>query len=121
MQRATQFVRSPRSDPLTGVTCASWLALLAVLLLLAGCGLDANGSDRPKAEPTGTPASLMLDFESSPPLGQVLDEVANEGTSSIDVTVETAGESTIEVVEGPGGGRPRVSRRTPPPARAPPR
>ncbi len=78
---------------------------LALLLLLAGCGLeDANGSDQPKAEQTGTPASLMLDFESAPPLGQELDVVTNEGTSSVDLRVETSGDSPIEVVEGPGGG-----------------
>ncbi len=75
------------------------------LLLLAGCGLDdADGTDRPKSEPTGTPASLRLDFESAPPVGQQLDEVDNEGTSAVEMSVERSGEGQIEVVEGPGGG-----------------
>jgi hypothetical protein len=75
------------------------------LLLLAGCGLDdARRADQPKAEPTGTPASLRLDFESAPPVGQELDEVDNEGTSAVEIAVETSGDGRIEVVEGPGGG-----------------
>ena len=78
---------------------------LALLLLLAGCGLDdANGTDQPKADPTGTPASLRIDFESAPPVGQGLDDVDNEGTSSVGVAVATSGDGQIEVVEGPGGG-----------------
>ena len=77
---------------------------LALLLLLAGCGSDDSNGGRPKAEPTDTPPSLMLNFESAPPLGQDLDGVKNEGTSAIEVAVEASGDARIEVVEGPGGG-----------------
>jgi hypothetical protein len=78
---------------------------LVLLTLLAGCALDdAGGSAKPKAEPTGTPASLMLDFESAPPVGQDLEEVDNEGTSAVEVAVDTSDDANLEVVEGPGGG-----------------
>jgi hypothetical protein len=75
---------------------------LILSVLLAGCG--GNGADKPKAEPTGTPASLMIDFESAPAVGQDLDTVKNVGTSAVDLAIETSDDGTIEVVEGPGGG-----------------
>ena len=78
---------------------------LAVLLLLAGCALnDADGAKQPRVEPTDTPTSLKLDFESAAPVGQDLDAVDNAGTSAVDVAVESSGDARIEVVEGPGGG-----------------
>ena len=77
---------------------------VALLLLLAGCGLGGDGNGEPTAKPTGTPASLRLDFESAPDVGQDLDKVVNEGTSAVRLAIDSTQDATIEVVEGPGGG-----------------